>query len=96
MPLNGKQRHRLCELGQALEPVVTVGYDGATESVLGATEQALKDHELIKVKIEECREGRHAVSRQLAAGTGSELIELVGRTVVLFRKRQESSKFADL
>jgi RNA-binding protein len=96
LPLTGKQRHRLCELGQGLEPVLTAGYEGATPELVSATEQALNEHELIKVKIEESRDGRHAISRQLAAGTGAELVELVGRTVLLFKKRQENSKFADL
>ena len=53
MPLTGKQRRALRALGHHLEPVVIIGQSGVTEGIIAAVEQALKDHELIKVKINE-------------------------------------------
>ena len=67
MPLNGKQKRQLRALGHHLNVVVQVGSDGVTDGVISAADQALKDHELIKVKIaEEDREGRAASVEKLA------------------------------
>ena len=93
MPLTGKQRRHLRGLGHHLEPVVIVGQSGVTEGVIAAVAQALYDHELIKVKINEGPEDRHEAARKLAEGTGSEVAQLLGRTVLLFKKREEDSEF---
>ena len=51
MALTGKQRRALRALGHHLEPVVQVGHAGITDGVVAALEQALWDHELVKVKL---------------------------------------------
>lgn len=93
MPLNGKQKRQLRALGHHLNVVVQVGSDGVTDGVISAADQALKDHELIKVKIaEEDREGRAASVEKLANGTGADIAQTLGRTVLLFKKRKKDSK----
>ena len=96
MPLTGKQRRALRAQGHHLEPVVIVGQSGVTEGVLGAVSQALQDHELIKVKINEGPETRQEAAQHMAEGTGAELVQLLGRTALLFKKREEDSDFDDL
>lgn len=93
MPLTGKQRRALRALGHHLEPVVIVGQHGVTEGVIAAVEQALQDHELIKVKINEGPETRQEAAQKMAEGTQAELAQLLGRTALLFKKRKEKSKF---
>lgn len=95
MPLTGKQRRALRAQGHHLEPVVIVGQAGVTEGVLGALSQALNDHELIKVKINEGPETRHEAAQRMAEGTGAELVQLLGRTALLFKKREEDSRFEE-
>jgi RNA-binding protein len=93
MPLNGKQKRQLRSLGHHLEVVVQVGSNGVTDGVIGACAQALEDHELIKVKIaEEDREGRAEAIEALASGTGAEVAQTLGRTVLLFKKRKKKSQ----
>ena len=91
-PLNGKQRRQLRALGHHLKPVVQVGAQGITEQVISATQQALKDHELIKVKIAEGPADRHETSAALALASGSELAQLIGRVALLFRARKLNSR----
>jgi RNA-binding protein len=93
LPLNGKQRRALRALGHHLEPVVLVGQHGVTDAVVAAVDQALHDHELIKVKIHEGPEDRKEAAQRLAEATGSELAQLLGRVALLFKKRDEDSKF---
>jgi RNA-binding protein len=96
VPLTGKQRRALRAQGHHMEPVVIVGQSGVTEGVLGAVSQALQDHELIKVKINEGPETRQEAAQRMAEGTGAELVQLLGRTALLFKKREEDSDFDDL
>jgi RNA-binding protein len=96
LPLTGKQRRQLRALGHHLEPVVIVGQSGVTEGVIAAVQQALHDHELIKVKINEGPETRQEAAQKLAEGTSAELAQLLGRTALLFKKRDEGSEFDDL
>jgi RNA-binding protein len=79
-----------------MEPVVIVGQSGVTEGVISAVTQALNDHELIKVKIHEGPETRHEAAARMAQGAGAELVQLLGRTALLFKKRAEDSEFEDL
>lgn len=93
MALNGKQRRQLRALGHHLTVVVQVGADGVSPGVVAAAEQALKDHELIKVKIAgEGREERVAAVEALAQGTKSEVAQMLGKTALLFKKRKKNSK----
>jgi RNA-binding protein len=96
VPLTGKQRRALRAKGHHLEPVVISGQSGVTEGILGAVTQALDDHELIKVKINEGPETRQEAAARMAEGTGSELVQLLGRTALLFKQRKKDSDFDDI
>lgn len=93
MPLSGKQRRYLRGLGHSLDPVVQVGKDGLTEGISAAVDAALRQHELIKVRVgTECPDDRHDVAERLAPMVKSELAQLLGRTMLLWRKRPKDSK----
>lgn len=93
MALNGKQKRQLRALGHHLSAVVQVGADGVTEGVIGAVNQALKDHELIKVKIaDEDRDSRAEAVEKLATESQSEVAQTLGRTVLLFKQRKKNPK----
>jgi RNA-binding protein len=93
MSLSGKQRRALRALGHHLKPVVHVGQAGVTPALIGAVSQALKDHELIKVKLsEEDRDARAESAAQLASSTTAELAQLLGKTALLFKAREKDSK----
>lgn len=93
--LNGKQRRKLRALGHHLQAVVLVGQKGLTPELVGAVEQALADHELVKVKLApDGMEDRHASAEALAVQTGAELAQVLGRTVLLYKQRKKNSKIS--
>ncbi|HXX30438.1 MAG TPA: ribosome assembly RNA-binding protein YhbY [Myxococcaceae bacterium] len=93
MALSGKQRRTLRALGHHLRPVVQVGHSGVTDALVAALEQALHDHELVKVKVSENAPGTRAeIASALAASTGSEVAQLLGRTALLYRPRPDDPK----
>ncbi len=84
--LTGKQVRFLRGLGHHLQPVVMIGREEVSEAVLSSVEEALSAHELIKVKLQEgCETDRHEAARTLAEATGSEVVQVLGRTILLFR-----------
>ena len=91
--LNGKQRRKLRALGHALEPVVHIGKEGVTDRVADAVSTALDTHELIKVKLGPAApQGRHDAADELAERTGSELIQVLGKVILLYRRHPEEPK----
>ena len=58
----GDLRRALRAHGHAMSPIVQVGKAGVTQGVIKQVNQALADHELIKVKVGgECPVDRHEV-----------------------------------
>jgi RNA-binding protein len=93
MTLDGKQRRKLRALGHHLTVVVQVGQEGVTPGVLAALDQALWDHELVKVKLaSEDRETRREQTEALAFGTGSQVAQVLGRTVLLYKPNPDEPR----
>lgn len=90
-PLRGAQRRWLRAQAHGLRPVVQVGERGLSEPVLCALDQALLDHELVKVRLRS-PEDKKATARELAARSRAELCGLVGHTVILYRRHPESPR----
>lgn len=88
--LNNKQKQHLKSLAHPLKPVVLLGANGLTEGVLAEIEGALEHHELIKVKVPaDERELRTAIADAITRETGAQLVQTIGKTLVLYRAAQE-------
>jgi RNA-binding protein len=90
--LNNRQISKLKGLGQLLEPVVRVGHAGLSGDFLASLNQALDDHELVKVKFADFKDQKKALAAKLAELTGSHLIMRVGNVVVLYRQQPDLEK----
>lgn len=83
---------RILELrGQAanMEASTHVGKNGITPSLVEEVVRQLKDNKLIKVKLLKSAieaTSREELARELSEKTRSELIEVKGNTVVLFKR----------
>lgn len=95
MGLSGKQRRYLRGLGHELKPVVQVGKGGVDDGLVAAVDQALTDHELIKIKIgDNAGVERHEAADTLAQRTRSEVAQVLGYTVLLYRPDPDDPKIA--
>ena len=93
MTLIGKQKRHLRSLGHALEPVLQIGKSGVTDAVIRAIDDALGHHELVKVRLgAECDEERRGLGARLASATRSELAQLLGRTLLVYRAHPEKPR----
>jgi RNA-binding protein len=88
--LKGKQKRYLRGLGHALDPVITIGKHEISERLIAETDAALAHHELIKVRIlENTFMDRHEAAEELASACGAEVAQVLGRTFLLYRRRDE-------
>lgn len=85
-------------IGHHLSPVVTIGGNGVTPSVIEEVARALTDHELIKIKIPAgTADDRKACAAAIADATESEIIHHIGRMVLLLRTNTKpNSKLSNL
>lgn len=87
------ENKKLRQIGHALNPVVMLGTNGLSESVIEETERALNDHELIKVKIAgEDRELRQQLIEELVQATRASVVQKIGKIVLLYRKAEQQNQ----
>lgn len=93
MALTGKQTRHLRALGHHLDPVVQIGKNGLTAAVVAQLGEAIRHHELIKVKLlPECPVERGEASGEAAAAVGADLVQTLGRTFLLWKRNPEAAK----
>lgn len=72
-----------------LTPLLNIGKNGITDSLIEELLRQLKRNKLVKVKILKSaleNTDRKAIAEELAKRTGSQLIEIRGSSTVLYRK----------
>ena len=88
--LSGKEKRYLRSLTNTIDPVVQVGKASVNESVLFSLNEALEARELVKVKVlKNCLDEVKDVAQELAEQSKSELVQVIGRNVVLYRPNPE-------
>src|SRR4051812_6464747 len=87
-------RKKLRAHGHALTPLVQVGKAGVTVGLLRQVQQALADHELIKIKIGgESPSDRFAVADKLSTEPGVSIVQIVGRVILAYKRHPKTPKF---
>ncbi len=88
--LTGKQKRFLRAMATLQDPIVQVGKGGATDNVLFSLNEALNARELVKIKVlKNCSEETKVVAEELREKTNAELVQVVGRNIVLYKANQE-------
>lgn len=91
--LTNAQKKHLRKLGHDLNPMVYIGKEGLSETVVSAVDDSLRHHELIKVKIINTDKiSKHEAAEQVPSRTGSMLVQLIGKTLLLYRANHEKKK----
>jgi RNA-binding protein len=90
MQLTGKQRRHLRSIGAKLSPLVTIGQKSLSDSVLAEVNYALDQNELIKLRLV-AAEGkvRKELATELATTVNAHLVQVLGKSVLLYRENPE-------
>lgn len=91
--LTSKQKRFLKSEAHHLTPIFQVGKAGMNEQIIRHIVDAIEKRELIKISIlQTCDEDRNEIARELADESGSELVQLIGRTIVLYKESKDHKK----
>jgi len=92
MTLESTQKKQLRALAHKLKPIVIVGSASLTPGVIEEIDRSLEHHELLKVRVNAGdRKARTEMVARMCQETRSELVQVVGHVVTLFRKGKSSS-----
>ena len=81
-----KERAKLKSIASNLNDNVFVGKEGVTDTVIQQTEENLYAHEIVKVRVlKNYKDDIESIAMDLANGTGSEIVQIIGNKVVLYK-----------
>jgi RNA-binding protein len=86
-PLGNAQIRKFKAAAQHLEPILKIGKAGLSDAFIRSVNEALAQHELVKIKFSEFKEQKKELAPQLAEKTSSHLVMRVGNVMVLHRPR---------
>ncbi len=92
--LTNAQIRDLRARAQRLKAMLKVGKEGLSPAFLTAVQEALRTHELLKVKFDEFKSEKKDLAPQLAEKSGSQLVTCVGHVVVLYRPKPQEEQTA--
>ena len=85
-----KQKVKLRSLAMDLRPIFQVGKEGLSDNLIKGLNDALEAHELRKISVlKNCSHNIKEVALDISSRTNSELIQIIGRNVVFYRKSKK-------
>ncbi len=91
--MTSKQRAYLRGLANDTEPVVQVGKGSVSPELVAAVDEAFNTRELIKLSIlKNCADDPNAIADTIAARTHSDVVQVIGKKIVLYRRDKENPK----
>lgn len=98
MELTNKERNFLRKLAFNLDPVVRIGKEGLSETVLESIRQAIDKQELIKVKIlnNSSEIASYELEEKICNSVKCVAVYRIGHTMIFFKKQVKNKKFGKI
>lgn len=91
--MTSKQRAYLKGLAMNLDPVFQIGKGSVTPENITAISEAFNTRELIKISIlKNCIDDPRAIAEVIAERTHSEVVQVIGKKVVLYKPDKDKPK----
>lgn len=91
--MTSKQRAYLKSLAMSMDPVMQIGKAVVTPEITKTADQALEARELIKIHVlKNCVADPREIAGMLAERTRSEVVQVIGKKIVLYRKSKTKPK----
>ncbi|MGN0545722.1 MAG: ribosome assembly RNA-binding protein YhbY [Acutalibacteraceae bacterium] len=92
--MTSKERAQLRAQANTLEPLFQIGKGGMSDALIAQTNDALRKRELIKIKVllESAPESPREFADKLAEATGSEVVQVIGGSIVFYKENPDSGK----
>ena len=92
--LTSKQRAELRAQANSLEPLFQVGKGGVSPALVAQAQDALRVHELIKLKVllESAPDTPRNIAEEIAEKTGSQVVQVIGGAMIFYKENPELRK----
>ena len=90
--ISSSERRYLRSQTLHLEPVVLIGKNGIKDGTIESINKVLEARELIKINFREFKDETLSLSGKIAELTNSEIVGIIGHTLILFRQNPDSAK----
>ncbi|GKV68017.1 putative RNA-binding protein YqeI [Sporosarcina sp. NCCP-2716] len=91
--LTSKQKSYLRSEAHHLQPIFQIGKSGLTQPIVKQIEEALEARELIKVSVlQNCEQDKEEIAQLLGEENGIEVVQVIGKTIVLYKESSEKKK----
>lgn len=91
--MTSKQRAYLKGLAMTMDPIFQIGKSSLTPEFTKGIEEALEARELIKISVlKNCLDDPKEIAATLAEHTRSEVVQVIGKKIVLYRESKEKKK----
>ncbi|AMG60551.1 ribosome assembly RNA-binding protein YhbY [Staphylococcus lugdunensis] len=89
--LTGKQKRYLRSLAHNTDPTFQIGKSGINENMCNQISDTLEKRELVKIHILQNNfDDKNDLAIQLASSTKSEVVQIIGSMIVLYKESEEN------
>lgn len=91
--LTGKQKRYLRSLAHNIDPIFQIGKGGINENMIKQIDDTLENRELIKVHVLQNNfDGKKELAETLSEATHSELVQVIGSMIVIYRESKDNKE----
>jgi len=91
--MTSKERAYLRSLASNISPIYQIGKAGVTPELTAGVCEAFNSRELIKVSVlKNCMDTPFNVANTLAERTGSQVVQVIGKKIVLYKENADLKK----
>ena len=91
--MTSKQRAYLKGLAMNMDAIINIGKSSLTPEMTQAVSEALEKRELIKLGVlKNCADDPKEIANTLTERTGSQVVQVIGKKIVLFKQKKKDSK----
>lgn len=91
--MTSKQRSYLKSIAMTTEPILQIGKSSLTPEFTQSVSEALEARELIKISVlQNCLDDPKSIAQTLAERTNSEVVQVIGKKIVLYREGKKDKK----
>lgn len=91
--MTSKQRAYLKGLAMKIDPIYQIGKSSLTPEITEGLNEALEARELVKVNVlKNCMDDPKEIAQIVSGRTKSEVVQVIGKKIVLYRESKEKKK----
>ena len=92
---DSKMRARIRSAAQSIDPVLSIGKNALTPEFTNSVEEYMEKHEIIKIHVlKNCDADIRELGSTVAERSNTELVQIIGRKIVLYKPAKEEKNRA--